>query len=193
MTSTELAILRERVLAARRNPQPLPAQLQEHTQRHARAREKGWTLSDLVVTRAGEIRTIQEAGSQTVSRVTTEVFAGDVDETTWASQYLPHGYWRYSDDQFQGWAYTVNTNLGDAFTLFLYWDRFQRVYRVRLLDPPLEQLGLVHETHLYSDGHLCLSNGLGGERMFNNAFAKSAMWADGISRMLHGHAWPWGE
>ncbi|MGR7027210.1 hypothetical protein [Geodermatophilus sp. URMC 62] len=190
--SSELEQWRERVLAARRNPEPLPPEQQEIVRRHARAREKGWAVSDLVVTRTGEIQTIQQAGSQTVSRVTTEVFAA-VDEVALAERHLPPGYWRYEDDDFEGWAYEVTTSLGDMFAFFLYFDRFQRVYRVRLLAPDLERLGLAHETHLFADGHLCLSDRGPGERMFNNAYAKSAMWADGISRMLRGHAWPWGE
>jgi hypothetical protein len=190
--SQELERLRERVLAARRHPEPLPMEQQAYTRRHAAARAKGWELSDVVVTRTGEIRAIQETGHYGVSRVTTEVFAA-VDEAALAARHLPPGYWRYEDSEYTGWAYGVTTNLGDSFTFFLHWDRFQRAYRVRLLDPALERLGLVHETHLYSDGYLCLSRNGSGEPMFNNAYAKSAMWADGISRLLRGHGWPWGE
>jgi hypothetical protein len=192
--SSELEALRTRILAARRAPEPIPPRAAQYPKRHARARQRGWSISDLVVTNTGEIRAIQDVGASTaVSRVTTEIFSSQVDEAAWASQYLPSNHWRYNDDEVSGWAYNLTTTFGDTYTMFLYWDRYQKVYRVRLLDPPLERLGLVHETHLFSDGHLCLSRSAGGERLFNNAYAKSAMWADGISRMIRGHAWPWGE
>lgn len=192
--ASDLESLRTRILAGRAHPVPLDPATMERSRRHAAARDRGWPLSDLVVTRTGEIRTVQETGKQAagISRVTTEVFAGKVDEEAWAARHLPPGYSRFVDGDAPGWVYTVRTNHGDEFTLFLYWDRFQRVYRVRLIAPRLEQLGLVHATHLYSDGHLCISRGA-GERLFNNAYAKSAMWADGISHMIDGHAWPWGE
>jgi len=192
--STDLEVLRQRVLASRANPQPLPQSDRQLAQRHASARAKGWSLSDLVVTSTGDIRTVQQTGRQTygVSRVTTEVFAS-VDEAALAAEYLPQGYDRVEVEGINGWAYDVNTPLGYDFTFFIYWDRFQRVYRVRLIAPALERMGLVHATHLYSDGHLCMSSNSNGERFFNNAYAKSVMWAHGISQMFEGHAWPWGE
>ncbi len=193
--STEIEIFRQRVIAARNNPRPLGRVQRKQAERHAYARAHGWPLSELVVTRTGEIRTFQEVGGNGygISRVTPEVFSGAVDEVAWAERHLPIGSDHVEVGGVRGWVYDVHTNLGYDFTFFMYWDRFERVYRVRLVAPRLDLLGLVHATHLYSDGHLCLNASTSGERMFNNAFAKSALWADGISQMLEGHAWPWGE
>jgi hypothetical protein len=194
--NTSLSSLRELVFRARANPVPLPASTAAIARRHQQARDKGWTLSDLVVTREGEIRTIQETGrSSTVSRITTEVFAaGYFDEDALAAQHLPRSTTKVADSSGgTGWVYPVTTDVGDTFELFLYRDHYLRLFRVRLMAPSLEQLGLMHETHLYGDGHLCISPAGPGLPMMNNAYARSVMWCHGISLMARGHAWPWGE
>ena len=93
----------------------------------------------------------------------------------------------------EGWVYDVTTRQGHQFTFFLYRDAFQGRYFVRLVAPALEELGLEHETHLFSDGQLCLEPYGVGLALLPEAYAKSVLWADGISQMLDGHAWPWGE
>lgn len=71
MTSTDLQRLRARVLEARRDPAPLDAPTQALVLAHRTARDAGQQTSDLVVTRTGEITTVDQLAGQTrgVSRV----------------------------------------------------------------------------------------------------------------------------
>lgn len=77
--SSELEQLRSVILQARRDRatnEPVPANLRRVVARHGRAREQGWNVSDVVVTRDGEIRTKDQVGNdRAVSRVSTEIFA----------------------------------------------------------------------------------------------------------------------
>lgn len=193
--TTSLADLRQRILAARANPVALPARTAEIARRHRSARQKDWSVSDVVVTRDGQLRTIQETGREaTVSRITTEVFAtAPFDEDLFARRHLPSSAIKFHDGLHAGWIYNVLTDLGDTFQLFMYRDDSLRRYRVRLVAPQLELLGVPHETHIYGDGHLCISADSYGQQMLNVAYARSVMWCHGISLMVRGHAWPWGE
>jgi hypothetical protein len=190
---TPLSRLRALAQAQRRDNSPLPAPLAEAERRHAYAREKGWDLSDVVVTKEGQIVLKEDARAYTaVSRVTTQIFAArmEEDEAERVARHLPAATRKLGN----GWAYPVTNEFGDAFELFVCWDRYTRCFRVRLLAPDLEALGEVHRHHLYADGHLCLSPNVGGgQRRINNAYAESVQWCNGIGAVLRGHAWPWGE
>lgn len=195
MTSTDLAQLRTRVLEARRTPTPFDAHTQDLVLAHRDARDSGREISDLVVTRTGEIRTVGDLDGQTrgVSRVTTEVFAASAGQVSLAREYLPEGHQPLDFEGDEGWVYDVTTRQGREFTFFLYRDRHAGRYYVRLVAPELERLGLEHATHLFDDGHLCLDPFGSGLTLLPEAYAKSVLWAEGISQMLDGHAWPWGE
>lgn len=195
MTSTDLAQLRTRILEARRTPAPFDAHTRDLVLAHRAARDSGHELSDLVVTRTGEITIVGDLQGQTrgVSRVTTEVFAATTGQASLAREYLPDGYAQLDFEGDLGWVYDVTTRQGHRFTFFLYRDRYLGRYYVRLIAPELERLGLEHATHLFDDGHLCLDPFGAGLARLPEAYAKSVLWADGISQMLDGHAWPWGE
>lgn len=189
---TPVARLRQLAMEQRRDNAPLPPRLAEAQRRHARAQGNGWTLSDVVVTKDGRIAMREEERTHTVSRVTTQIFAASMEEqeAERVDRHLPTNTTKVGD----GWAYTVTNEFGDVFDLYIYWDRYTRCYRVRLLAPDLERLGEVHRHHLYGDGHLCLSDNLGsGQRRINNAYAESVQWCNGIGAVLRGHPWPWGE
>ena len=193
--STSISALRDLVQRGQTEVAPVPARTTEIARRHNEARGKGWDVSDIVVS-DGYLRTIQESGRTTrISRITTEVFAAAVlDEDALAARYLPASARKImGENGGAGWTYTVTTDLGDRFELFLYNDRANRQFRVRLLAPRLEQVRAGHDTHLFGDGHLCISASGSGQSMMNNAYAKSVMWCHGISLKLRGHAWPWGE
>lgn len=193
--TTDLETLRDAVLRARANPSPLLAATAGLARRHRRARDNGWAVSDVVVTNKGNIRTIQESGeSATVSRLSTEIFAAGTLVDDLAARHLPTSAVKVTGpDGGSGWAYQITTDAGDTFDLFLYHDSYTRTFRVRLLAPCLEKLGLIHETHLFSNGHLCISPTGAGQAYLADAYARSVLWCDGISAMLRGHAFPWGE
>lgn len=195
MTSSDLALLRSRVLQARLAPTPADPQVQSLVLAHRSARDAGHPVSELVVTRTGEITTVGELGGQTrgISRVTTEVFAATVGQTALAGEYLPAGHTALESDGVPGWVYDVTTRKGHQFTFFLYRDPYEGRYFVRLIAPELEKLKLAHATHLFSDGHLCLEPSGVGLPVLPQAYAKSVLWAEGIGQLLDGHAWPWGE
>lgn len=190
--STPLSELRARVLAERQAVAPLPTRMSELQHRHDHARRQDWDLSDIVVRNTGVMATFQETrGEVTVSRVTTQIFAAvGWDEKALVRQHLPTNATR----QGHGWAYTVANEFGDTFDLFLYWDDYLRAYRIQLMAPALETLGVGHRMHVYGDGHLCLSPATGGgQKMLNNAYAESVLWCNGVGAVLRGHRWPWGE
>ena len=189
---TPMARLRELAMSQRRENAPLPGRLVQAQRRHARAQQMGYSLSDVVVTPDGRIAMLEEETTHTVSRVTTQIFAATMEEqeAERVNRHLPSNKKKLGE----GWAYTVTNEFGDVFDLFVYWDRYTRCYRVRLLAPAVEQLGDGHRHHIYADGHICLSDTLGsGQRRINNAYAESVQWCNGIGAVLRGHPWPWGE
>ena len=189
--STPLGELRQRILAEREASVPLPTRLGGLVRRHGNAMDKRWEVSDVVVTSDGRIATAQETrGDVTVSRVTTQIFAAvPWDEEALVRKHLPANATRHG----HGWAYTIASEFGDTFELFLYHDDIERQYRVKLIAPSVEQLGDAHRTHIYSDGNLCLSPGVGGQQMLNNAYAESVLWCNGVSALALGHPWLWGD
>lgn len=194
--SVDLDTLRQRVLEARRNPAPVDKESAELISAHEASRRAGRDVSDLVVTRTGEIMTIDQLGGATrgVSRVTTEVFAAPIaGQAALAREYLPEGHALIEVDDVSGWVYDVTTRHGHGFTFFLYKDLDEGRYFVKLVAPEMEDLGLDHQTHLYCDGQLCLDPYGAGQTLMPEAYAKSVLWADGIGQLLDGHAWPWGE
>jgi hypothetical protein len=194
--SHDLELLRQRVLEARRNPAPLDETSSALVEAHHAARRAGREVSDLVVTRDGQITTLDALGEadRGISRVTTEVFAAaPAGQSALAREYLPAGHQPIELDDVSGWAYDITTRQGREFTFFLYKDPYEGRYFVRLVAPALEELGLAHETHLFEDGQLCLDPHNAGLALMPDAYAKSVLWADGIGQMLDGHAWPWGE
>lgn len=188
-----LAEMRQRIQAAQVNPVPPPPSASAVLRRHHNAQARGWTVSDIVITPDGAIRAKEDAGpGQEVSRVSTEVFAARSDDDL-ARDRLPANAAKHTDLTGKtGWVYTITTDFRDQFTLFLFRDHYMRLYRVQVLSPPIEQLGLGHETHIFSDGTLCISPHARGVERLADAYGRSVMWCTGISLMVRGHGWPWG-
>jgi hypothetical protein len=110
-----------------------------------------------------------------------------------AREHLPRGFREHGQGMAKAFEYDVVSQYGDRFVLLLAYDQTIRQFFVRLLDPQLERLDLIHGTHLYSDGRLCLTPNSGYIPVVNGAIGRSVMWCNGISAMVRGHAWPWGE
>lgn len=112
----------------------------------------------------------------------------------YAEQHLPISAFKITrPDGTSGWVYSVTTEWGDTFELFLYFDHCAHLHRVLLVSPNIEDLGVAHTTHLFSDGHLCISPNGYGSRFVHDAYARSVLWCNGISSLLRGHGFGWGQ
>jgi len=88
-----------------------------------------------------------------------------------------------------GWAFPVHTELGDRFDILIY-DAGSK-WKAILISPTIEGRFNAHNSHLYSDGHICLSDSPGnGQPTLEEAFSKSVLWANGMSIHMKGHPFP---
>lgn len=193
----DLNELRQRVMAARQNPEPRDSESQSLVDSQRRARTDGFEADGVVVTPEGVLLPANavEDATRPVSRVTSEIFAAGTTaapDGSRAAGYLPANHQPFRHQGFDGWIYDLTTRQGRTFTFFLYWDRYDATYEVVLISPEYEKAGLTHEMHIFPSGRLCLTDGTAITDI-QNAFGRSAMWADGVCQMLDGHSWPWGE
>lgn len=64
--------------------------------------------------------------------------------------------------------------------MYIYWDG--NLYMVQLLRPYAEHTRKnPHDQHLFRDGKICLRSGTVGLPDFEQAYAKSVLWATGYS------------
>lgn len=188
----DLDKLRKKVEEARSNPQPRDAATQHLVDAQEAARRGGFVDGGVVVTPDGVIRRADQVRPTDgpVSRVTSQIFAADSDEEM-ARRFLPASQRRIDFDKTPGWVYDVTVR-GQDFTFYLHRNRYSSGFSVRLVSPEIERLGMAHDTHLFGDGRLCLGPFGHEPKTMEDAYGRSVMWADGITQMLEGHAWPWG-
>lgn len=108
-----------------------------------------------------------------------------ISDEHFARSRMPHGTHKMrSANGVEGWRYSFKTELGDTFTMFAYFDSS---YQVVVLEPVLEKhFRNPHIGHLYADGRICFGSAMNsGRRTLASAYAKSVLWANGISAMLH--------
>jgi len=163
----DLNELRTRVLQNQRRGQELPQVVQEK----------------VLVTRQGKIVMGQEPGAgRELAEVHQGVFADLAErlrqDQRVAARKLPRDARYDIVDGFHGWWYDVVSELGDHYTLFLYFDGSQ--YMVKVVVPEVEGRYSPHDGHLYGDGRICFGND-GGMPTLESAFAKSVLWANGFS------------
>jgi hypothetical protein len=89
-----------------------------------------------------------------------------------------------------GWFYRFQCQLGKAYELFLWFDG--AFYQVKLVSPELESKWISpHTGHLYSSGKLCLGDKFqNGMPTLEAAYAKSVLWATGMSVALETGIFP---
>src|SRR5207253_2157494 len=95
---------------------------------------------------------------------------------------LPHNTRFLSADGIDGWLYSITTEFADEYKFYVYFDG--QHYMVRLVWPELEkEFTSSHKAHLFlGEGRACLSQKYnGGMPTIDEAFAKSVLWAYGIS------------
>ncbi|HUK65751.1 MAG TPA: hypothetical protein VLV17_02905 [Anaeromyxobacteraceae bacterium] len=88
----------------------------------------------------------------------------------------------------RGYLFPLDTELGDHFDLFAWFDG--SAYQVRVLRPRLAGLD-PHACHLFRDGRICFGQGDGGgASTLKEAHARSVLWANGIGAYLRGSRFP---
>ncbi|HTT72211.1 MAG TPA: hypothetical protein VMG32_13385 [Anaeromyxobacteraceae bacterium] len=93
-----------------------------------------------------------------------------------------------SVDGVKGYLFPLETELGDRFELFAWFDG--SAYQVRVVHPALEGLG-PHAVHLFPDRRICFGHrDGGGVATLEEAHARSALWANGMSAYLRGARFP---
>jgi hypothetical protein len=139
----------------------------------------------VIVDREGKIRNGSEpagsAGPATV--VPQETFADRVQtDRDIARQFMPSNTREVAlKEGVTGYSYAFTTELGDDFVLFAYFDGAS--YQVRVLKPEVEARFRSAQTgHLFSDGRICFGANYGsGMPTLRDAYAKSVLWANGMS------------
>ena len=129
--------------------------------------------------------------TRNLSRVQQDVFADRLsDEKRTAETKMPAGTKRIkSRDGTEGWLYGFKCSaVGRYYKMFGYWDGSS--YQVLVLEPALEtKWKNVHSGHLHADGSICFGIG-GGRPTLESAFAKSVIWASGMSVALGSGQFP---
>ena len=89
-----------------------------------------------------------------------------------------------------GWVFTFKCQMGNLYQLFLWFDG--AYYQTKLVSPQLEdKWKSPHTGHLYSSGKLCLGNDYqNGMPSLEAAYAKSVLWATGMSVALKTGTFP---
>jgi hypothetical protein len=127
-----------------------------------------------------------------LSKLTQETFASippdhlerDRQFTTYK---MPGGTQYASDGEYDGWSYRIVNEFGDVYDLFLWFNPATRHYNVSLVSPRMEGTVDGHGCHLYSDGTLCLREGVNGYPEIEQAYARSVLWTSGASCYQRGY------
>lgn len=128
---------------------------------------------------------VPSSETRQLSRVQQDVFADRLsDEGRVAETKMPAGTKRMkSRDGTDGWLYGFSCAFGRFYKMFAYWDG--SAYQVVVLEPALEtKWKSVHSGHLFSNGSICFGSGSGGRPTLESAYAKSVVWANGMSVAL---------
>jgi hypothetical protein len=89
----------------------------------------------------------------------------------------------------RGWLYPIESELGERFLLFLYFDGSG--YQVKVVEPALERHDNPHACHLFPDARICLGQDpSGGMPTLAAAYSKSVVWCNGYSVFLRTARFP---
>jgi hypothetical protein len=165
----DLNELRTRVLTSQKSGESTPDQ----------------TPDKVLVTRDGKIIMGKDAEpdvGRELAEVHQGVFAGIAErlrrDQQVARMRLPRNAEYDVVDGYHGWYYEFVNELGDYYTMFLYFDG--STYMVKVVVPEVEGRYSPHDGHLYDNGTICFGPG-GGMPTLESAFAKSVLWSNGFS------------
>lgn len=77
------------------------------------------------------------------------------------------------------WTYTFNCQFGQSYVMTAYFDGAE--YQVKVLEPRRDPSYSIHNTHWFPDGRICLNPPANGASSLDEAYAKSVIWATGLS------------
>jgi hypothetical protein len=136
--------------------------------------------------REGNLHVGRVETGQGVSKVPQEVFADRLsqDRQTVREKLPTNTMEVTTEDGTTGFLYSFDTSYGHTYKLFAYFDGNN--YQVKVLEPELEKHWQTpHTGHLFSNGKICFGSGYGsGMPNLEDAFAKSVLWANGMSVAL---------
>ena len=110
------------------------------------------------------------------------------DELAIVRKYMPPGTLSViTDDGTHGWIYEFNCEFGNHFKMFAYFDG--QAYQTMVISPTIEEkYSSPHTGHIFSDGRICMGSKYnGGMPTLQQSYAKSVLWANGISAMIFGN------
>jgi hypothetical protein len=115
-----------------------------------------------------------------------ETFADSVkNDRAIVERYMPSNTREFrADEGVTGFVYSFYTELADRFTLFAFFDGAN--YQVQVVAPEIEDYFKdPHTGHLFSDGRICFGASYScGMPTLRDAYAKSVLWANGMSVAL---------
>jgi hypothetical protein len=144
----------------------------------------------IFVDREGKIVEGNQRSSQPLSEVQQDVFYStrlQQDRAT-VLQYLPANTKEYvTSEGVRGWVYEFRCEFGDLYTMFIWYDGAS--YQVLVLAPEFEKYWRSpHTGHIFEDGRICFGKQYANGRLtLQDAYAKSVLWANGVSAALHGN------
>jgi hypothetical protein len=101
-----------------------------------------------------------------------------VQEQNVVSDKFPPGTRMVETGGVVGWMYKVESEFGDPYTLFAFWNGSQ--YRVKMVLPEPESFDVPHVSHYFENGDICLVPGIGLPTM-EAAYAKSILFINAWS------------
>ncbi|MEM8723244.1 MAG: hypothetical protein AAGE84_28825 [Cyanobacteria bacterium P01_G01_bin.39] len=144
---------------------------------------KGNNSKPVHVDKEGRITTDPQAAQQpNLSQVPQQTFAYSLDrDRQIAARFLPENTQEIQFNGFTGWLYQIQCELGNQYQMFAYNDG--ELYQVMVVFPDVAGKYNEHNAHLYNDGRICFRS-QGGLPTLQDAYAKSALWANGFSIFL---------
>lgn len=143
----------------------------------------------IVVTKEGELqlgRDLTAAQRRPLAVVQQDTFhSRSDDEARTVREQMPSNTKRHrTEDGVDGYVYSFLCSYRRKYTMFAYYDG--SYYQVLVLEPAVEdKYCSPHTGHIYSDGRICFGLQHGnGRRSLADAYAKSVLWATGLSAML---------
>jgi hypothetical protein len=144
----------------------------------------------ILVNREGQIvEGGQSSSGQPLSEVRQDVFAARLDEDRrTVSAFLPSNTSEITTSEgIRGWIYEITCEFRQKYKMFTYYDG--AFYQVHVISPKLEDYWKSpHTGHIFVDGRICFGSDFGnGQPTLKEAFAKSVLWANGISIARQGN------
>lgn len=159
-----------------------------------RTQRKGETtpseaIKSVLVSRDGKMIMHGDATEQerrTLAKVQQDTFHGRKEEESEAVlRCMPSSTMQHkSPDGAEGWIYSFFCSFGELYKMFAYYDG--SYYQVQVLEPPWVKNYSPHTGHILSGGRICFGLDYNsGRRTLEDAYAKSVLWATGMSAMHH--------